>query len=210
VVAIDDALRHLFANSRVFVSEADFQFALAWKIKELYPSVDIRLEYTPYNYDSSIHIDIVVQCDGKMIPIELKYPTKKFDSIVNGERIILKDHSAQDCNRYDFLKDVQRMEGILACDKYPIEKAYAVLLTNDGGYWKKKSNRLTIDDEFRIHEGVTITGLRSWKPWAGKGTTIGREAAIPIMGNYRMAWNDGFAQSGHKFRYVAIEVIANS
>lgn len=32
----------------IFHSEADFQFALAWRIKETLPDYEIRLEYEPF------------------------------------------------------------------------------------------------------------------------------------------------------------------
>lgn len=31
----------------IFHSEADFQFSLAWIIKEIYPNCEIRLEFVP-------------------------------------------------------------------------------------------------------------------------------------------------------------------
>lgn len=75
---------------------------------------------------------------------------------MNGEKIMLKGHSAQDCGRYDFLYDIQRMEAFKSCNN-AIEKAYAVMMTNDPGYWNKSgrtgSVNPTVDDEFRIHEG---------------------------------------------------------
>ena len=32
-------------NGGIFHSESDFQFQLAWNIKEMYPDVDVALEY---------------------------------------------------------------------------------------------------------------------------------------------------------------------
>lgn len=60
---------------KVFSSEADFQLALAWTIKDVYrDSVDVRMEYCP-DFDLNMHIDIVVFVGDKWIPIELKYKT---------------------------------------------------------------------------------------------------------------------------------------
>lgn len=95
-----------------------------------------------------------------LIPIELKYKTKLTRTMGNGENILLKAQSAQDCGRYDFLYDIQRMEGIKE-SSYPTEKAYAVMMTNDSGYWNR-SNKTgtaipTVDDEFRIHKSIWYT-----------------------------------------------------
>ena len=60
----------------IFHSEADFQFSLAWIIKEIYPDCEIRLEFVP-DFNTNLHLDILVILNGKWIPIELKYTTKK-------------------------------------------------------------------------------------------------------------------------------------
>jgi hypothetical protein len=210
LIDIEKSLQCLFEEGRVFVSEADFQFAYAWKIKELYPGANIRLEYIPWLYDKNMHIDIAVFINGQLVPIELKYKTKGFTGIVGNDNITLKNQGAQDVGRYDFLYDVQRMEGITKSGLYPIEKAYAVMLTNDSGYWiksnKSGTNSRTVDDEFRIHEGIIITGQRAWKPEAGAGTRRNREAPINIQGNYHIIWNDYNPASECMFRYTIVEI----
>lgn len=126
MIDIEKSLQCLLEEGRVFVSEADFQFAFAWKIKELYPGADIRLEYIPWLYDRNMHIDIAVFMGERMLPIELKYKIKGFTGIIGSETIRLKNQGAQDVGRYDFLYDVQRMEGIVNGRLYPIQKAYAI------------------------------------------------------------------------------------
>ena len=76
-------------NKGPFCSEADFQLALAMKLKSN-NKYDVKCEYTP-NFDRGIHTDIVIfDCDNrKAIPIELKYKTKK-DAVGN---IIFKNKS---------------------------------------------------------------------------------------------------------------------
>ncbi|MBP7176102.1 MAG: hypothetical protein KBA53_07805 [Thermoclostridium sp.] len=212
MIEVKNALQCLFEEGRVFVSEADFQFAYAWKIKELYPDASIRLEYIPWLYDKNMHIDIAVFINERMVPIELKYKTKGFTGNIDGDSITLKNQGAQDIGRYDFLYDVQRMEGISKSGLYPIEKAYAVLLTNDSGYWVKSNksgtNKRPVDDEFRIHEGIIITGQRAWKPEAGAGTMRNREVPINIQGEYRIAWNDYRPADKCEFRYTIVEISA--
>lgn len=212
MINIENSLRSLFDEGRIFVSEADFQFAYAWKIKELYPNASMRLEYIPWQYDKNIHIDIAVFINGQMIPIELKYKTKGFTGIINGDTITLKNQGAQDVGRYDFLYDIRRMEGIVKSGLYPIEKAYAVLLTNDSGYWNKPNRSGTsdrpVDDEFRIHEGVIISGQRAWKPEAGAGTMRNREAPINMQGEYRISWNGYKPTDECIFKFTIVEISA--
>ena len=43
-----EGIESLFPDFPIFCSEADFQFSLAWRIKELYPEVDVKLEYRPW------------------------------------------------------------------------------------------------------------------------------------------------------------------
>ena len=42
---IYNVLKQLFGKKRLFTSEADFQFALAWEIKTMYPNAKVNLEY---------------------------------------------------------------------------------------------------------------------------------------------------------------------
>lgn len=134
---INFVLEQLLSEKRIYVSEADFQFAFAWKIKELYPDATVRLEYIPWLFDVNMHIDIVVFDQGRMIPIELKYKTKLINITINGDHLYLKNHSAQDVGRYDFLSDIQRLERLIESNLYPVDDAYAIMMTNDAGYWNR-------------------------------------------------------------------------
>lgn len=79
-LSIEKVLRDLFKDRPIFHSEADFQFALAWRIKEQYSKAKIRLEMRSDNFDKKEYIDILVELNGKKYPIELKYKTKKLDT----------------------------------------------------------------------------------------------------------------------------------
>lgn len=184
---LDYALKELFSENRIYCSEAEFQFALAWKIKELYPSVEIKLEYTPFKYNRNIHLDIVVIENFKMIPIELKYKTKKICIQCDDEEIQLKNHGAQDTGRYDFIKDIERLEKLKASELYPIEKSYAVMLTNCPLYYKS-TGKISVDEAFKIHQGKVVHGKLSWGDQASAGTKKSREAVLDIRGQYAMDW----------------------
>ncbi len=96
MIEILHAFEKLLTKKKIFNSEADLQFALAWEIQTMYPDAEICLEYVPWQYDSQMHIDIVVYDKDKLIPIELKYKTRGFKGEYNKENIVLKNHAAQD------------------------------------------------------------------------------------------------------------------
>lgn len=207
---INFALEQLLSEKRIYVSEADFQFAFAWKIKELYPDATVRLEYIPWLFDMNMHIDIVVFNQERMIPIELKYKTKLTNITINGEHLYLKNHSAQDVGRYDFLSDIQRLERLIDSNLYPIDDAYAIMMTNDAGYWNKSRKSGTVDppvdDEFRIHEGALLAGNRCWKENASAGTKKNRENPISLKGAYKVNWMPYKPADECLFKYAIIKI----
>ena len=97
-------LSRLKNKRKVFHSEADFQFALAWELQLQYPDASVRLEYPPPN-DPTKYVDILLRLGDDVYPIELKYKTKLFSAVVGGEPYYLKNHGAQDIGKHDFVKE---------------------------------------------------------------------------------------------------------
>ena len=129
---IDNQMVALSKERPVFHSEADFQFAFAWRIKQAMPRWNIRLEFNPVPEEGrTMALDIWIPTAG--VAIELKYPTRRLDTVVGGERFALRNHGAQPPNRYDYLRDVQRLEREVATGR--AKRGFAILLTNDHGYW---------------------------------------------------------------------------
>lgn len=183
--SIIEALDSLRIKRKLFSSEADFQFALAWTIKELFPHVEVRLEWIPVDYDPNMYIDIVVFENDTIIPIELKYKTKKTDKVVDGERFVLKNQSAQDLGRYDFLKDVQRIEFMK--QHFPnFAEGYAILLTNDLSYLSQPRAASSFTD-FSIIEGDIKTGALRWSE--GSKSSVIRKG-IDLSGQYSIKWSE--------------------
>ena len=98
----------------MFHSEADFQHALAWAIHQSLPDARVRLEFRPSWLSSRTYLDIWVEHEGRALALELKYKTRRLRESVGGEVFDLLDQSAQDIGRYDFLKDLQRLEAVVA------------------------------------------------------------------------------------------------
>lgn len=210
MIELNRVMRTLSQERPVFHSEADFQHALAWQIHKEQPWYFLRLEY-PLFLGEPGHLDIWTKGDTETIAIELKYKTRSLFAPVGGELFRIKEHSAQDCNRYDFIKDLQRLEQLVSA--HEDVTGYAILLTNDASYWSSPLHASTADASFRIHEGRILTGHLTWGPTASKGTTKGRENALNIMGSYRLTWQDYYevkasehVKGYRKFRYLVVKV----
>ena len=188
----------------VFHSEADFQHALAWCIHSELPGCGVRLEYKPIPKEP-MYIDLWVP--QIRVAVELKYRTKKLEVEVGDESFSLRNQAAVPLGRYDFLRDVQRLEKLPACDGG--ESSFAVLLTNDALYWKQARKSDPVDGAFHLYEGRRISGEMAWSGRAGDGTKKGREQPIRLHGTYALRWCD-FAIVGDgpcsQFRYLAVRV----
>jgi len=178
-------MKHLAQERPMFHSEADFQHALAWAIHKLYPNAKIRLEYRPPDFGRH-YVDVWIVNEGQVVAVELKYWTRKLDLAVDGEEFILQDQGAQDISRYDLLKDIQRLEKVVA--SIPNCVGWAIALTNDGSYWRPARTGTTVDADFRLHEGQELKGNLNWAAHTGAGTKKGREKAIKLGTRYTAKW----------------------
>ena len=181
-----DILKTLAVRRPVFHSEADFQHALAWIIHERHPNFEVRLEYRPNKLKQKTYLDIWFGHTGAIYAIELKYKTRRLQVMVGEEPFDLLDQSAQDIARYDFCKDIGRIEALASA--YPGLTGFAVLLTNDRGYWRRSSRDGSVDGAFRLHEGARLSGRLEWAGHASAGTTKGRTDPIRLMREYSLNW----------------------
>jgi len=211
VIDINKIINKLSNKRPVFHSEADFQHALAWEIHHKWPDCAMRLEFKPPNCSERMYTDIWAGDKDTVIAIELKYKTRGLDIEVLGEKFNLLDQSAQDLARYDYLKDIQRLEQIVLNNK---AIAYAIFLTNDSAYWKVPPNEQTIDADFRIHQSKNLSGNAQWGHKASIGTTRGREKPIQINGKYNFNWQKystpSTSTSYGTFKYLIVEVGASA
>ena len=203
-----NCLTELSIKRPVFHSEADFQHEFALQIREHNPNCGIRLEY-PIVLDKRIYLDMLLLHPDRRIGVELKYITRLFNCAVDSEEFMLKDHSADDLRRYDFFKDVERLEALVK--KNDLQRAYAIFLTNNPNFWRE-STRDTADKAFRMHENRVIQpgSLLSWGASASAGTTKGREAEFNIQGQHKFEWNNYSEIPNHSknniFRYLVLEI----
>lgn len=190
-----------------FHSEADFQHALAWEIQQQYQNCSMRLEYKPHHLSERIYLDIWCTHEDSIMAIELKYKTRRLYENIKEETFELLDQSAQDIGRYDFLRDIQRLERIVFNRNDIV--GYAIFLTNDIAYWNIPRNSKTVDASFRIHQGRILAGKLSWGSHASEGTIRGREEIIHIKRVYNLHWQDysePSRESYGKFKYLLVKI----
>jgi hypothetical protein len=181
-----EALKVLAAQRPVFHSEADFQHALAWLLHERHPAANVRLEYRPARLKRKAYIDIWIEAEGAIYAIELKYKTRGLRVTVGGEPFDLLNQSAQDQARYDFCRDINRLETL--AKYYPGLTGFALLLTNDPNYWRPGGRESNIDMAFRLHEGAVLEGTLDWASHASSGSKSGRINPISLSHKYVMKW----------------------
>lgn len=200
-----ETILHELANERpIFHSEADLQFALAWKIKETYPDAKIRLEY-PFDLDKRIYADIVYIRGNQTTVVELKYKPRQLTHSIDLEKYVLKNQGAQDLGRYDFLLDIQRLESLK--EKFN-HNGYAIFITNDQNYWNVPRRKNTVDAEFRLHNGRILTGRLAWKSHASPGTTKNREPPIVLNQKHQINWKkySNLKKRNTQFNYVILKI----
>jgi hypothetical protein len=187
-----------------FVSEADFQHAMAIILSIIHPKLKVWLEYPvsdTVNPNNVLHIDLCVANEKReKCFIELKYKTKEVRAL------ILRGHSAQDVGRLEVLRDVSRLE--VATDLEECSIGYVIILTNDHLYWTPPGNNSVNDYHYRIHDNVTLqSGLL---PWNNGNTDLphymGNKGLVTLKKNYRTKWYDSHEVNGSAFRYLVFEI----
>lgn len=191
--------------NRPFHSEADFQHSLAWRLHREYCkgiNRQIRLEVPIQNK----YIDIVIKENKKIVPIELKYKTAALQT----NEFCLKNHGSHDTSRYDYIKDIRRIEQIVMEQE---GYGYAIFLTNDKLYWQEPRQNTTQDEQFRLHEGRILKGQLKWRKDTKASTmTKKRMQPIKLENEYELNWKDYnyknfcVAKRNCRFRYLAIKI----
>ena len=205
MINIHEVMTELAKTRPIFHSEADFQFALAWQIREMMPDCKIRLEIDPFPYDPKrMYLDIWLPTEEMVI--ELKYFGQNLDMAWAGERFVLSNRAAVNVTRYGFVRDIQRIERVVKNSRAG-NSGLTILLTNTPGLWKPAVGT-PLDADFHVYEGRQITNERDliWKNQRGQL----REEPIKLQNSYTMRWKDYSEVSGtgnfRQFRYLAVAI----
>lgn len=206
---IIDVLENLAKRRPLFWSEADFQFEFAWELhKKLGEGANIYLERrfeldndkdTRDKNHNKYYVDIWVEYQDGIYPIELKYTTTVCKIHDAENRVETKKQSARDTGCYRFLWDIKRLEEIKTFLRNKEVKGYAIMLTSDAGYYNK-SEQPTLFDNFRLIEGRIIppdTSDRKFKWTLDKIAAEKRDShwtkswpEFTLKGEYKLQWQD--------------------
>jgi hypothetical protein len=192
----------------VFHSEADFQHAFAWELHLRFPQASIRLERPIQTSLGPLHVDLVAAIEADVLAFELKYKTRALVTVSGDEIFHLQDHGAQPPTRYDFLKDVARLESL--GEDMPRVISWAILLTNDSAYWCEPRALDGTSAAFSLCDGRTCSGHLDWGANTSAGTKRKRENPIKLNGEYSFQWREYSsveAKYYSRFRYLAVEVV---
>ena len=206
---IKSLIEVLAKERKLFWSEADFQFAFAWKIKQTFDDVKISLErrHKLPKSNKQAHVDIWVTLDGKVYPIELKYKTRTYKATdYDGEVIITENQSAQDEGRYGYLKAIDRIEQFSQANGF--ERGFAIMITNDKNYYEPKPEPSeTVDRDFAIHEG-TVVKENHTMVWHSSESWVKKYGSITLQHDYPMHWEHYNDAEDHRgdFKYVVTEI----
>lgn len=157
----------------------------------------------------TIHIDVLARSASAQVAVELKYKTRALVTSINGEDFALTNQAAQDLGRYDFFKDLSRVEAFAQAE--PARSGYAIFLTNDSAYWKAPTDSTHAYAGFAMNDGRDVPGTLAWGDRASEGTRRGRENGIAIRGRYSLQWRaySSVASKGYgTFRYLCVHARA--
>ena len=203
---VEATLKHLAEGRPIFHSEADFQHALARVIRGNFPRVRAQLEHPLPLRDRRGYVDLWLRTSRGSVVLELKYWTREACVTWADEQFSLREHSAQDLGRYDFIKDLVRIEHLV--DAGHADAGAVIAITNDHLYWTAPK-RQTNDADFRIHDGRRLTGTLRWDPKTGEGTRRDRDADLTLLHEYEVAWKPYSTVGGGRFtefRYLFLPV----
>lgn len=203
---LEKALKKFLDNlPEPFVSEADFQFSLAWELKKyLGKDTEIILEYPNPNKQTgqNQYYDIAIKQNNEISFIELKYKTNTEQITRHGIKLPdLKPQQAQNLGNYAFVQDIERME---TTEISRNNTNYCVLLTNDKKYWEKGTQKETgiTDEKFKLWKSKIGPGKLEWNP---KSKAKKSKESINLKGNYTLEWKT-IEKLHKKWKYLLLQV----
>lgn len=203
---LESNLKKVVFNGNIPVCEAQLQYELAVELGKSYPNAKIFFEYPATDKSSTkrIYYDLVIVENDTYYVIELKYKTKDENVSIYGVSYTLKNHAAQDLGRFDYLKDVSRIENFSANTNKNFGGGFAVIVTNDSTYWEKDGAKC-IYKEFAVKNGVTISkGDKNWVNGT-KESSVGKDRinGLTLLKDYSVKWQPIADTS---FEYLILEI----
>ena len=206
MLEISEIMKNLAEARPIFHLEKDFQLALSMQIQTK-QGIQVRPEH-PFRDEEKKRKYLDIWIRNKKVAIELKYKTQRLIIRHKNEDFSLRNQSAQDEGRYDFLKDVERLEKMI--DDGQAKAGFAVLLTNDHLYWTHQG-RNTTSFNFRLKKGRKIRkGVEmKWNfPRAIPKSMKKRGKSIVLRSSYKLEWRpySSCKVENGRFKYLAVKV----
>ncbi len=196
-------------NGRLFESEAQFQFDLAWKLQEvLGDDSKIYLEKR-LGAGKRKYTDIVIECHGAIIAIEVKnkFADKEVTYTKNGVKVVIPAQGAADEGCFDFLNDISRIEELKK--NKSIDFGFAIMLTNYPLYWGDGVKDNSKWSQYCLWNGRSKSGVFYWY---GKS----KKEDISLSRTYGITWQDyepGYSEEmpsarckKHPFKFLIVEI----
>lgn len=212
-----DIVSFIQSNGKLLFNERDFQTQLAVWLRQSHNAYDdVALEYyvpkiclgDEYIWEQEdLRMDIVVEKDGEFVPVELKYKTmnarvslSRFGVKLEGQHEVMKNQGAQDHGRYDFWKDIRRIE-LVRKHFTNVKGGLAVFMTNDEAY-TKEPRAMSNFHAFSMSAG-THPARKAWK--APESKSAQNRPDFTLERDYTIEWNTKTI-NGITFYYCVVSI----
>lgn len=208
-VEIENIIQKFGNTGNLFLCERQFQFDLAQEISKTFNNYAVHLEFPSEKNccDRLLFYYIVIEEKNQYFVIELKYKTKNADIIYKNNKYSLKNQSAQDLGRFDFLKDISRIE---QWNQFNPNRTFAggvaMILTNDSSYWEKTGENCNYEAFALKDETTIVAGKKEWSSenlnYVGKA----RKNGLNLLHDYTVKWVNYHKDENNEFRYLLEEI----
>jgi hypothetical protein len=113
--------------------------------------------------ESRASIDIILKSnDNQLIPIELKYKTKKVSLFCDDEEYDLAEQGATDEGRFSFRKDIYRVEKFIEMNP-TAKRGFVLIVTNEKSYKENIADTDKLDRNYSFHPNYKIPKIdKGW------------------------------------------------
>ena len=202
------SLGRLARTRPIFHSEADFQHALAWEIREQHPEAEIRLEFRPRELRERAGTSILwVSSPTFTAAIELRYKTARLAVEASGERFELLPQGAHYYGRFDMLKDVYRLEQVVSAYENATATSCSSRMTAATGD-RQPEPRCTMRRSISTRGGtcpVSCSGPRARAPALAIASRAFRRRAVMSVNGLTVRGRS--ADPAGLFRYLLMPVV---
>ena len=215
---IRNAMKSMAKSRPVFHGEADFRLSLA---REIYRKYKTKNKKKPLIFSEwpcrQMRIDLAIKKSFQLatackadIAFEFKYGPKRWDGQINGVQYNLKNAPEPPVRRYNFWKDVSRLEKLVKAEM--IKRGYALIFTHNKAYWEKDEGKKHKGKKykagFQLYEGFKVPRKLKWPAGTPCSMKKWKPKPIHLQGKYIPNWQPYFKdeEQGIEIRYLLLEI----